>query len=304
MLERLKQKLNDRSTLLGKLWYFAVKLDTRIDKHHTFMLASGIAFNILLYLLPLFLIAVYVVRMLLGEQEIISLINDLAKDFLPPTSGTRDILSEIIKEVELLVEYSSVLGIIGGIVLLWLSSALISSFRSSLNTIFDISSPHVFIIYRFKDMLLILVITILILLYSYIVPIVTFILSNITDLFPGGLSDYFNSVAIYGVSLITSFFLFYFIFRFVPNKRIDRKPRIFATLSSVFLIEVSRHIFAWYISSISNYGKFYGTYAIVVTAALWIYYSSLIILLSAEVGKLIFDIKAEKSDEYETIGSD
>jgi uncharacterized BrkB/YihY/UPF0761 family membrane protein len=54
-------------------------------------------------------------------------------------------------------------------------------------------------------------------------------------------------------------------------------------------IELSRYIFAWYISSISNYGKFYGTYAVIISMAVWIYYSAVIILLAAEISKYIND---------------
>jgi membrane protein len=102
------------------------------------------------------------------------------------------------------------------------------------------------------------------------------------------------------VSLTTSFLLIYFIYRWVPNQRIPRKPRIFATISTVIMIELSRHLFAWYLSSVSNYGKFYGTYAVIVSIAVWVYYSSLIILLSAELGKFIYDMKwKDKNDDVE-----
>jgi membrane protein len=69
-------------------------------------------------------------------------------------------------------------------------------------------------------------------------------------------------------------------------------PRFVLFLStgiSVIAIELARYIFAWYISSISNYGKFYGTYAVIISMAVWLYYSSLIILLSAEISKFIYD---------------
>lgn len=68
---------------------------------------------------------------------------------------------------------------------------------------------------------------------------------------------------------------------------------ILSTAISVGGIEIARYLFAWYISSVSNYGKFYGTYAVIISMAVWIYYSSLIILLAAEVSKFIYDKKVE-----------
>ena len=62
------------------------------------------------------------------------------------------------------------------------------------------------------------------------------------------------------------------------------------------MIELSRHLFAWYISTVTDYGKFYGTYAVIVSIAIWVYYSSLIILLSAELGKYIYDNKWDREN--------
>ena len=94
--------------------------EERLDRHHTFMLASGIAFNILLYLLPLFLILVVLVRMFFGEQGIIQIFHDIMLEFLPPTADTYNLIDTITKEIEVLVSYSSVFGIIGAVSLLWL----------------------------------------------------------------------------------------------------------------------------------------------------------------------------------------
>jgi len=294
MINKLKEAIKDPKGTFKKIYRWLELFDERLDSHHTFMLASGIAFNILLYLLPVFLIFVVTIRMFLGEQGIIEVFNDILLDFLPPTTETYEILQMISKEVELLVEYSSVFGIIGGLSLLWLSSLLISSFRSALNTIFNLKSKHIFILYRFKDMLLTLVLTVLILLYSYALPVVTFVIEAISSISPEIFTGFVSNLLVTIFTLITSFLLIYFIYRWVPNQRIPRRPRLFATVTTVIMIEISRYVFAWYISSVSDYGKFYGTYAVVVSIAIWVYYSSLIILLSAELGKYIYDNKWSK----------
>lgn len=271
--------------------------EERLDRHHTFMLASGIAFNILLYLLPLFLILVVLVRMFFGEQGIIQIFHDIMLEFLPPTADTYNLIDTITKEIEVLVSYSSVFGIIGAVSLLWLSSILISSFRSALNAIFNLKSRHIFILYRFKDMLLIIVLTVLILLYSYAFPFISFLIDAVSNISPVFFTGFIKELLSSLLSLSTSFLLIYFIFRWVPNERIPRKPRIFATISTVIMIELSRHLFAWYLASVSNYGRFYGTYAVIVSIAIWVYYSSLIILLSAELGKFIYDMKWKDKDK-------
>ncbi len=278
-------------------WRTFELFEERLDRHHTFMLASGIAFNILLYLLPLFLILVVIVRMFFGEQGIIQIFHNIMLEFLPPTSDTYNLIDTISKEIEVLVSYSSLFGIIGGVSLLWLSSLLISSFRNALNVIFNLKSRHIFLLYRFKDMLLIIVLTVLILLYSYAFPFISFLIEAASEISPEIFTGFIQEILTLLASLVTSFLLIYFIYRWVPNERIPRKPRIFATISTVLMIELSRHLFAWYLASVSNYGKFYGTYAVIVSIAVWVYYSSLIILLSGELGKFIYDIKWKNKDK-------
>lgn len=294
MINTLKEAIKDPKSAFKRIYRWLELFDERLDNHHTFMLASGIAFNILLYLLPVFLILVVTIRLLFGEQGILTAIQDVILEFLPPTNETYGLIQSLSEEVEKLVEFASVFGIISGVTLLWLSSILISSFRSALNTIFNLKSRHIFILYRFKDMSLILVLTFLILLYSYITPFLNQIIDLISSSSPELFTDFVSIALSSLLSLFTSFLLIYFIFRWVPNERIPRRPRIFATFTTVFMIEISRYIFAWYISSVSDYGKFYGTYAVVVSIAIWVYYSSLIILLSAELGKYIYDNKWNK----------
>jgi YihY family inner membrane protein len=299
MFERFKDKKGIRGWIY-RAYHELDKLSERIESHHIFMLAAGIAFNILLYLIPLFLVAIYVVNLIFNIENIGQTLGDLLQEFMPPTRNAQEMMDSILTEANKILDNSSFFGIIGLGALLWISSLLISSLRTSLNTIFEIPSPKIFVIYRLKDILLIIVMSVLILIYSYFVPLVSFFLSLIEEYFPARVEWFFSELVVGAASLVSSFVLFYFIFRFVPNIRLPREIRLLSTGLCVILIELSRHVFAWYISSISNYGKFYGTYAVIVSIALWIYYSSVIILLSAETSKYIFD-RTNNNDDSENV---
>lgn len=262
----------------------------RVEEHHTFLMASGIAFNILLYLIPLFLVAVYVLSLVFDTNNLATSLENLAGEFLPPTKDVRSVVHKIIVEVRLINEHSAVFGWIGIFVLLWLSSTLISSIRAALNRIFGIPSPHYFFFYRIKDIILTIIFAVLIFLYSYMVPAVSFFVSVMHKYLPEFTQWFFSELVLTSFSMTTSYILFSFIFRSVPNKRLRRPVRMLATVLSVVSIEISRHIFAWYVSGVSSYGKFYGAYAVVAALAVWIYYSALIILLSAELSKYFFDL--------------
>ncbi len=291
------RQFKEKKGILYKIYDWIAELINRVDKHHLFMLAAGLAFNIIVYLIPLILIAVFIVNLVFDNQDISIAIEDILMDLLPPTDSANKIIHTVIQEVTETFKHSKVFGFIGIGILLWLSSLLVSSLRYSLNTIFELKSPKIYFFYKLKDIIITIGITILIFLYSYAVPLVSIASELISYYFPEFLQNFAASVFVMVASVITSFLMFLFIFRIVPNNELPRKVVITSTIICVISIELARNIFAWYLTDIASYGKFYGTYAVIVSMAIWIYYSSLIILLSAEISKLWYDRKRLKNQK-------
>ncbi len=277
-----------------KLYKIIFRIDDffeRVSEHHVYLIGAGIAFNIFLYLIPLFLLAVYVVSLLFGQELMNNTLETAMTDLFPPTDTARNLISAILNEVYFITEHSNWAGWIGLGILLWLSSTLFNSLRTGLNAVYEIETPKIFIFYRLKDMFLAVILAVLILLSSYAVPIYSFIISILERALPSTFEPFISGFVLTGGSMLMSFVFFYLLFRFVPNKRVERYPRLISTAMSVILIEVSRNLFAWYLTSLSNYGRFYGTYAALVSMALWVYYFTLIILISAEAGYYINELR-------------
>lgn len=292
MLRRLKKKYPK----IYRIYQFIDLFIKRINKNHLFMLGSAIAFNIILYQIPLLFLTLYVIEisgLFVGFDEYV---EKLISEFLPPTDAAEGYLDTLIAEIEKIVEYSSLFGIVGIVTLLWLSSNLVSGIRYSLNTIFGIRMDNYFIIYKLRDILVVIATSVLILIYTFIMPLVGIIQEFIFELFPNWIADmeFFSEVLITVTTLVTGFAFFYLVYKFVPTDSIPRKTRVMATILATIIIELTRHLFAWYLVGMSNYGKFYGTYAVIVSMAIWIYYSSIIILLCAEFSKLYFDVRSKK----------
>ncbi len=260
----------------------------QLDDNHTYILAAGIAFNIALYVIPLFLLSIYLVNAFIDINQLSNVIEKMLSDFLPPTQSSKEIIHTVLEEVKKINLHSNTAGIIGLVSLLWISSILVSSLRSGLNAIFHIPAKKNFIIYRLYDILLTIIITILILIYSYLVPIGNFVISFLESFFPDFIHKIISGALVTLISLVSSFVIFFFIYTFIPTKRMPFFVIFWSTLSCVILIEIARHIFGWYISGISNYGKFYGTFAVVISMAIWIYYSSFILLFSGELVNYIY----------------
>ncbi len=289
-------KLRIKSPKFRRGVAFIEELINRLDKHHTFIMSAGIAFNIILYLIPLLLVLLYAVDLTVGSEAVLEFLASASENFAPDKKEITSLLTNTIHEVYLIFEGSSLAGWIGIVSLLWLSSILLSALRSGLNEAFEVPSIRTFYFYKFKDIVLIILLTILIIISSFVFPITSVVESYVVSLAPSVLEPIFKNLYIFLFSLATSFFLFYLIYSYVPNHKTERFTRIISITSSVVLTEASRHIFAWYIGGASAYGRFYGAYAIIAASAIWVYYFTFIILFSAELGKLIRDITKNKSD--------
>jgi membrane protein len=297
-LKKVLEFFRIRNVKLLKLIAGIEEFFNRADKHHIYLMAAGIAFNLLLYSIPMLLVAVYVINIVFGIDSITSFLRDTLATYLPPSSFAENMLNDIIHEVYSILASSSLAGWIGIITLLWLSSFLLSSIRTGLNTIFSIETPKIFIFYKIKDIFMIIMMTLLMMISSYVLPLMSMIPKYLEANFPdyGG---HISQVYFIILSLVNSIVLFYLLYRFIPNDKMPRFVRYLSISLCVVLVEVSRHIFSWYISGVSAYGKFYGTYAILASLALWIYYLTLIILGSAEFSNLLYDVYYRKDEEDE-----
>ncbi len=242
--------------------------------------------------MPLFLVAIFIVNyFIVDEQNVTQFLFKTINELLPPSENTKEFLNTIAVEIKSVSSGSGIAGLIGGLTLLWLSSTLFSSFRAGLNAIFEIKEKRFFFIYKLKDMLITIILVILILISTYIFPVISVVQTNLKDYIPDALQPIFSTIYILIFSVSVSFLLYFLIFTFIPSEKPHLKIRLLSTGMCIVLIEVSRRGFAWYLGTISNYGKFYGAYAIIASIAVWIYYLTLIILLSAEFSNYIFSRK-------------
>jgi membrane protein len=89
---------------------------------------------------------------------------------------------------------------------------------------------------------------------------------------------------------LISFSLIYIVFTIlyitVPLKKLKRKAIAVSALWAAILWEAAKQLFGYYLYHSSSFGKIYGTYALVVVVAFWIYYSSVVFIVGAEIGQL------------------
>lgn len=272
---------------LHEAWNTIYEFGEITDRRHIFLLASGIAYNQLLCLIPLVLLVISIISGFIDEQATKESVRNFLVGIMPNVKTT-DAISAVLLELGTVFSYSTIAGWIAGVALLWTASALFSSMRTGLNAIFHIPTPKFFVVYRLKDMLLTIITAILVMMTTLVTPLLSLIGNYGTSMLPDGVSGVVSGITAQIISMATAILLFFVLYRFMPNKKLPWPIILISTLSAFVLWEVARAFFSWYMNTATNFSRFYGGYVAFASLALWLYYLSLVFLISAEIGQFVY----------------
>ena len=69
----------------------------------------------------------------------------------------------------------------------------------------------------------------------------------------------------------------------IPKKKINLIDSFRGALFTTIFLEIAKHAFTWYVSSVVELGKIYGPLTAFISFLLWMFYSSSIFLIGAEI---------------------
>ena len=256
-----------------------------------FFLASGISFNLLLAIVPFFLLYATALTYLLNKStaDATAQVIELMNRFLPPRNGVGEatatrVISDIIKARGAVSVYSAI-----GFV--WFSTRLFGSLRSVLAAIFDIENDRGIIDGKIFDVKVTVVSSLLLVVYTtisaYLLIGTTRGASLLVDL--GLRKDVMGDVE-YTVgrtfALIFILALFYGLYKILPNKKIRWRTALIAAVFTSAAFEIARSIFAAYVRSFHPGSLYTGTLAALIITVLWVYYAAVVFILGGEVGQV------------------
>lgn len=266
--------------------YYAIGLYRYVDEDHCFLLASGIAFNLLYCVVPLSLVVFYFFSTALtSERAITTAVNFIIQSFPVPLYES-DVRMWLSRELTAVGHVSHIAGLVGGVTLFWLASTLFSTLRTSVNAVLNIPPHKNMIFQKLLDFALMIVILVLLLTSTFLSPIVTLLQHVGTEILPGWLSYIMDSAIPRFVALALSAALYLTLFRMLPHRRLSWPVIFVSATTTVVLTEAMRLLFVYYMTHVSSIGSLYGTYAFLIGISLWIYYASTAFLIGAEVGWL------------------
>ena len=264
---------------LRLLWH-ALK---KFNDDNGFLLSSGLTFNLLVGLIPLFLLLLALVgTYLYSDREVLNYIRRYLENVVPSLDP------RIMKSILRVIRDREIVGILGIGGLIWTSIWVFSSLRTDLNIIFQVKKGQGILRGIAIDLLMILLVGIFRLASITLTSVMTYLkryrFSFKSPLELGAIIGFFLK---YIIPFFFSFWMFFLIYKIIPNKKINFKTALQAALFTSLLWEGAKQFFGWYVLGLGGFTAIYGSLSALAIFVLWVYYSSTIPLRGGEVAYLL-----------------
>lgn len=271
--------------MLGKIGSIIERFFEKFSKDETTTLAASLAFYMALSLAPLVILFVAISSKFSAE---------LQSDFMARVEGIMG--DDAARAVGLVIEgaksradLTSLAGIFGVVTILISASLIFGQLRVALNRIFGVEPPtsnldsffslaKQFVKERLAHMGMALIF-ILILIGSLIVS------SVFSSSFEEGRNYLARSLSI-GVSFSCYILIFTAIFRYLPDAHQPWRRALQGGLLTAMLFEIGKELLGIYIGR-SAVGSAYGAAGSLIVLLVWVYYSTLIIFVGAQMSSLL-----------------
>jgi membrane protein len=241
---------------------------SRFFSHDGMFLGAGLAFFVLVTLIPLTLLGVSILGFVLSSDVAANAVVDqLARNFPVYRREIRAALLHI-------VQTRALTGLIGTIVLVVFSTPLFGAARLILHRLLAIRIPPRFFRNLFVDSAMVILFGMLL----FMATIVTWVY-HVVQLFvlqQTGTSRLLVTLANIGLSLGLGLAMFYLAYRFVPRRFVRPRAALGGAIVASLLWEVAKQLFSLYIRNIGIYDQIYGPLGVLVAFVMFVYYSALV----------------------------
>lgn len=237
------------------------------------MLAGSLSFFSMMAIVPFCLFLVTIFGYFLGEEkEFYQFFSARLISYFP------DVTHEITEELRRLITYKG-LGKLSLLLYGFLSYELFSSLEAATNVIFKIKVKRSFI----ASVILSLVIVTSIIAFFLISFSATSMISML-KFFPG---FKIGKIAGFAIRFVVPFFIMLvtvaMLYIFLPKKKIRVAHALSGALFTAVFFEAAKHLFTLYVVNVFTLGTIYGPLSAFVIFLLWVFYSTSIFLMGAEV---------------------
>lgn len=271
-----------RRPRLSHAWAFLRSVGEKFVADNGLFLTSALAFNLLLYFVPLSLLLMSLLGYtVLDSERAINEVQSVLRAFLPQSQQA---LAENLAAV---VTDRGLLGVVGIVSFVVFSSFLFGAIRTVLNQVFHVHQARTFINGVGIDLLMTLLIAVLLLGVVVNSSAVT-VAWTLAERYPSLVPVVTPALTVWDrvIGFFATVVLFYVLYRVAPAKTLPTGALLLGALSATLLFQAARWGFAWYVSMAHESLVLYGTLGGLMFFFMWLYYASLVFICGAEVAWL------------------
>lgn len=243
-------------------------------------LASGLAFDLLLFCFPFSLLIVSSLGYALGGSErALEALQAVLQELLPITRMA------FIGNLSMVLENKGLLGLLGGALFFLTSSLTFGSVRGVLNTVFRTREPSRFFREKASDVLVMLLTSGLLTLMIALTSLLS-LAEGLLERSPR-LETVVGPGWVFAGDMLGFLFtlaLFYLLYRFCPSRTLQRPALAVAAFTGAALFELSKWVFAWYVDMAEGTAAWFGAVGGLFFFLMWVYYACAVLIVGAEIG--------------------
>jgi len=212
---------------------------------------------------------------LYNDQEVLHHIRAYLRDVAPALDP------KVMESLMDVIQNRQIVGILGFVGLLWISTWVFGSLRIVLNIVFRVEKSPGMLQGIGVDLLMVLLVGILLLVSMILSSAITF-LQGYQGRILVAIGPTIQWILKYLLPFLLTYCTFVLIYKIIPNKRVHFTSALQAAFFASLLWELAKHLFGWYVVHLAAYSIFYGSFSTLVIFVLWVYYSSTILVLGGE----------------------
>ncbi len=247
------------------------------------LLAGSISFFSLLSMVPVLLVLASAAGFLLSSETVYTKTTDLAAQLLPVSVSDES----IIKFLTNLQDKKKLVGLFGLLGLIWTASRIFGSIETALNSIWKLPTGRAFWHSILLRLALVPAFLLFILLSLLATALYTAFRNTELPLIGRKIVEFpfFAKVTAILLPIFLAFLLFYLIYKIMPRVRVSNTAALVGAFFGACAWELAKLLFDLFAKKFAGPERFYGSAATIALFFVWIYYSSYVLLLGAEVGK-------------------
>jgi membrane protein len=241
------------------------------------MLSAALSFFAVMAFVPLCLFLVTLFGYVLGENtQFFNFFTDKLFGLFP------EITSGMTEELRKLISFKGI-GKMSLILYGFLSMQLYTAMHKSMEAVFKVHEERSFLGFFFLS---IAVVTVLMSLafISFALTSTVPLIKALKEYAPWLKVGIITAVLIqYVLPLLLVQFAAVFIYMIIPKRKLRFSHALWGGLFTALMLEAAKHVFTWYVGSVSILGTIYGSLTAFIVFLLWVFYSSAIFLIGGEI---------------------